>query len=656
MRKSLPLVALMLLMSFTALRAEKKPEIAPSYAWRTIAPLGLHDPAVIDTAFCNYAQRSVPSDLSPAYAITGNLGAEGLQMIYFDRPAVSDFYFHDALAPWLPSLGTHTYYNTRIPMTLLSYNTGGGRDNAQDRLSAVFSGNVGPKLQIGANFDYLYSKGSYDNQAAKSLTWGFSGSYIGDRYELQAFYNHWNSLNKENGGITDDLYITDPAELQGGQSSINAKTIPTNLSDAHTRVVGGEFYMNHRYKVGYWKDEQVNDTTTIRTYVPVSSFIWTMDYRDDKHLFYNTNQAEAEKFWKNTYLNEGSTRDRTTYWSLRNTFGISMIEGFHKRAKFGLAAYVTHEYRKYGQTADTVAISGPDRPAGLTPYPFASRLRSSEGQNLMWVGGQLTKQHGSLLTYEATAEFGLVGAAAGEVKVDGHASARFRMLGDTVTVKAYGLFHNVSAPFLMNHYISNHFAWDNDFGKTRRFRAGGELVVPWTSTRINVGVENIQNMIYFGSEGLPVQHSGSVQVFSASLVQNIRAGILHWDNRMTYQTSSVDEVLPLPKFAIYSNLYLKFKVARVLDVQFGLDCDYYTRYYAPAYQPATVAFCNQREIMCGNYPFMNLYANFKLSRARFYVMMSHINQGLTGKNYFSMPHYPLNPRRFQMGVSIDFAN
>ena len=122
------------------------------------------------------------------------------------------------------------------------------------------------------------------------------------------------------------------------------------------------------------------------------------------------------------------------------------------------------------------------------------------------------------------------------------------------------------------------------------------------------------------------------------------------------QTSSDDRVLPLPKFAVYSNLYLLFKVARVLHVQFGVDCDYYTKYYAPDYQPATTTFYNQREIKCGNYPFMNAYANMKLGKARFYVMFSHVNQGLCGNNYFAMPHYPMNPRRFQLGVSVDFAN
>ena len=147
-----------------------------------------------------------------------------------------------------------------------------------------------------------------------------------------------------------------------------------------------------------------------------------------------------------------------------------------------------------------------------------------------------------------------------------------------------------------------------------------------------------------------------MQVFSASLNQNFHVGILHWNNSLTYQTSSDDNILALPKFVVYSNLYLLFKVAKVLTVQLGVDCDYYTRYYAPVYQPATMGFCNQHSTMIGNYPFMNAYINMKLSKARFYVMFSHVNQGWFGNDYFSMPDYPLNPRRFQLGVSVDFAN
>ena len=104
----------------------KSPEIAPSYAWKMLPPLGLHEPATIDTLLYNYYIQAVPNDVSLAWATTGNLGAQGMNMIYFDRPAMSDFFFHDALAHWLPEKGNHKYYNTRVPMTLLSYNFGGG--------------------------------------------------------------------------------------------------------------------------------------------------------------------------------------------------------------------------------------------------------------------------------------------------------------------------------------------------------------------------------------------------------------------------------------------------------------------------------------------------------------------------------------------------
>lgn len=636
----------------------KDPEVAPSYSWRMLEPLGLREEVPMDTSLYNYFQGAIPSAYSPAFATTGNQASVGRNMIYMQQEPMSDFFFRDAKEVWLPSFSKMRYFNTRIPMSIVSYNTGGGREIAQDYFKMLFSGNVSPKGQIGAFVDYPYSKGSYNYQAAKGLNWGLSGSYIGDRYEFQGFYNAANMLNKENGGITDDLYILDPAELQGGVSSINPKTIPTNLVASHSRYKGKQFFMNHRYKVGFWKEEKdENDSVVSREYVPVSSFIWTFDYKDGMHKFTNTDGANEDEFWANHYMSTDETLDKTRYSSMQNTLGVSLLEGFNKYAKAGLGAFVTYEVRKYYQTVDTLAMSGEERPADLTPYPFEQRMARKETQNLLYVGAQLTKQQGRLLNYEATARIGLMGPAAGELKLDGNVSTHIKLLGDTVSVTGYGHFSNTTAPYLMNNYISNHFAWKNDFSKTRRLRFGGILDLPHTGTHINVGAENVQNYIYFNSAGLPVQHGGSVQVFSVQIQQDFRFRALNWRNTLIYQTSSDESVIPIPKLAVYSNLFLLFKVAKVLDVQFGVDLDYYTKYYAPAYQPATMAFCNQNEIKCGSYPFMNAYINMRLSRATFYVLFSHVNQGVIGgDNYFSMPHYPLNPRRFQMGVSVNFNN
>ena len=648
---------ILIVMAFVSTEASaKKPTILePSYSWTASQPLGLRVPSSIDTLQYNYHREFVPSMASDAWASTGNFGCAGINQIFFERKESSEFIFADALEHWIPNADNQKFYNTRIPMTLLSYSWGGGRESGQDRLKGIFSGNAGKRIQVGAMLDYLYSKGGYDRQALKDFVWGFSGSYTGDRYELQASVATFNSVNHESGGIKDDAYITDPASLQGGDPNIDAKAIPVNLSSAFSRVKGSQFRMNHRYKVGYYEEEQVNDSTINRTYIPVSSFIWTFDYKTNTHKFVNENATEDGEYFENSYLSVDGTNEETKYWRIRNTIGIDMLEGFNKYAKFGLSAYATHEVRRYTQVCDTMLTSS-YKPENLTPFPEFD-IEPKTIENLLWVGGQLTKQRGSILTYGATAQFGIVGSVAGDIDVSGHLSTHIPLLGDTVSIVGEGFFRNTEASFLLKNYISNHFAWKNDFGKIRRFRVGGRIEIPRFGTTLSAGVENLQNYVYFNTLALPEQEGGSVQVFSASLSQNFRLGILHWNNRLTYQTSSNESVLPLPKLAVYSDLFLSFTVSKVLKINLGVDCNYYTNYYAPAYQPSTMSFYKQTEKKLGNYPFMNAYADMKLSKTRFFVMYSHLNQGMFGgNNYFAALHYPMNPSRFQLGISVDFAN
>lgn len=128
--------------------------------------------------------------------------------------------------------------------------------------------------------------------------------------------------------------------------------------------------MNNAYKVGFWKDVEVDDSTTVEEFVPVSSFSWTLNYKTGRRKFTDTGSAD-NSFWENTYFNLDGSGDETKYWSLTNTVGVSLLEEFNKFAKFGLTAFVTHEIRKYNQYHDTI----PDddkRPEGLTPYPVSS--------------------------------------------------------------------------------------------------------------------------------------------------------------------------------------------------------------------------------------------------------------------------------------------
>ncbi|MDE7389119.1 MAG: putative porin, partial [Muribaculaceae bacterium] len=282
-------------------------ETAPaprSYAWRFVGPLGGRTPAGIDTLMLNYAQKSVPSLVfGPASAITGNYGAAGLDMTYFTRPEPTQFMFDYVLLPYLPDVDRQVFYNTRIPMTLLGYETGGAKNVAQDHFHMTFSGNINKRSQVGVFVDFPYSRGYYANQSMKDFAWGANGSYMGDHYEMQAALVQFNSLNKENGGITDDRYITDPEAVQGGSNSLSSTSIPVYLSRASNRVRGLQLLVNNRYKLGFHRTEppQPGDTVERRTFVPVTAFAHTFKFTDGYHCFRDRSASDAS-YWSHSYI------------------------------------------------------------------------------------------------------------------------------------------------------------------------------------------------------------------------------------------------------------------------------------------------------------------------------------------------------------------
>lgn len=98
--------------------------------------------------------------------------------------------------------------------------------NGEERFKSYFSVNVNKQLAFGFNFDYLYGRGYYNNQNTSFFNAALFGSYIGDRYEATLLYsNNYLKMN-ENGGITDDRYITRPEEMAEGKRNMNHRTFP----------------------------------------------------------------------------------------------------------------------------------------------------------------------------------------------------------------------------------------------------------------------------------------------------------------------------------------------------------------------------------------------------------------------------------------------
>ena len=398
-----------------------------------------------------------------------------------------------------------------------------------------------------------------------------------------------------------------------------------------------------------------------KEFVPVTSFIHTIQFDNYRRIYqaYNTpSNYYANNYNVQEYLSGDSIYDKTRYYSLKNTFALSLLEGFNKWAKVGLKAFITSDLRHF-------------------TLPNATGIDSYNEHNLS-IGAQLSKTQGKLLHYDAIAETWLTGSDAGQMKLDVNADLNFKLFGDTLTLSANGFLYRLNPTFYYRHFHSRHAWWDNDnLSKIIHSRIQGILNYQKTRTTLRVEIDEIKNYIYFASSYNTVndnrvnhaivvkQNNGLIHLLTASISQDFTFGPINWENMITYQNSSNKTVLPVPALNIYSNLYLRFKIAHVLRCDFGADVRYFTKYYAPDYVPILGQYAiqtntdtngNDNRIEIGNYPVANVYANFHLKHTRFFIMLSHFNAGTGRKNYFFTPHYPLNQSILRFGLSWNFFN
>ena len=685
--------------------------------WTVDRKFGDIIPTEVDTMPHLFPQSTLAAGKFGQYNTVGTNYAARQNRIFMDRREKSQFAFLDVYDQVMKNPDERHFTQTLSPITNLTYDNCGNNQNGEDHLDAKFAVNAGKRLGIGFDVNYAYARGYYQNQSVSHFGATFYTSYLGDQYQLHAIYSTYHQKATENGGITNDNYITHP-ELSG--QSFNANEIPVFLQQHWNRNDNDRFFLTHRYAVGFYRqvkmteeeieakkfamaaakekaeaaakakadsleedfsnikpqasnlraqtstpnDSLLNDSTEMfmkREFVPVTSFIHTAEAGsfDRRYTAYDT----PKKFFANTYYNYfensfggDSIKDITKHLYLRNTLAIALLEGFNKYVPAGLKIFATHEMRRFEMPAIT----------------NDNALLERTTENTVSIGGQLIKSQGHTLHYNAKAETWIIGEDLGQLKLDGNADVNFPLFGDTVRLAAKAYIHRLNPTFYERHYHAKHFWWDNSMSHETRTRIEGAFTYEKTSTTLRVGLEEIQNYTYYGMSYTSAdekhtlmqagvrQHGGNLNVMTAQLDQKLRLGPLHWDNILTYQTSSNDKVLPLPTLNVFSNLYLEFMVAKVLRVELGGSATWFTEYDAPEFCPAINQFAVQENASTrtkvGNFPFVDVYANLHLKHARFFLLMQNATDTSFNRAYFLTPHYPMNASVLHFGISWNFFN
>ena len=606
--------------------------------WTVDEVYGVADSVVIDSLVTSYQDNHPVNNYSIANSWNGNLGSPLESKVYFDRKVGSrEDMFERAYAPYLIKPSDVRYYATKQPFSQLVYRSAFPLQMEEDYFKVMLTLNANKYLNVGGLCNLIYGRGQYQNQSSNMLNGGFWTTYTGKQYEIVSSVMFNSFKNRENGGISDNNYILNP------QYSIQARNIPVNFSNAQSAYRNFNYFFNHRYKLGREMERKAKSVlgvdSTYTEYVTIMTLTHTFHAEDVARKY--VEESLPSGFYANNYFSNSYTKDSTAYWSIANTFAVTLEEEFNRLMRFGLSAYVKYDIRHYGM--------------GIKNREDTLRFDNSYSHNLI-LGANLFKREGKWVKYDIDGRIYLVGEHIGEFDLDGRFDFEFNVGREPLGIMAAAGFRNYSEYHQYRYYESNHFKWsDLDFNNSLALDIKGRIGLPKRDISIGVQFQNITNYVYLNEKCLPTQHDGNVQVLAVDLLAKLRAWRFHLDVQAVYQLTGNKDVLPLPDVALYGNFYYKDKFFKVLTVQLGTSVRYHTEYYGNAYMPALGQFYLQKELLIGNYPEMNVYANFHLKTVRFFVQYYHLNKGLFGgTNYLSMPNYPINPNTFQFGLSWNF--
>jgi hypothetical protein len=256
--------------------------------------------------------------------------------------------------------------------------------------------------------------------------------------------------------------------------------------------------------------------------------------------------------------------------------------------------------------------------------------------------------------FEPQVKFSILGYNAGDYKIDGVASYRFKRLN------FFGRFlsQKVEPTFMQQEFRSNAIQWENNFSKISVNQLQGSISTRQTNHNLKVDIkaENTNGLIYYHDENKIAQYDDNLTWLRAVISHHFLRNNFGSDLNLTIQQSSNQEVLPRPKAAISANFYTKFKLfQKNLRVQLGVRSFWFSSFNSPRYNPYTRAWHNTNEQFESTPP-IQVYTNAKVKSFCFGIEFFHVQQGFMGEDYYSSPGYPMMPRSLRLNIRWDFNN
>lgn len=515
------------------------------------------------------------------------------------------------------------YFNSRIAFTQLNMILGFQQEQF---VNILHTQNINENWNFSAIFNRSRSEGFYTRQSGIATNLGLNTNYVSTNKKYSALgglvFNQL--IAQENGGVN-------PLAINESFMQLDTKTIPINLSSAQNIRNGFNVFFKQNYNFTE-KDSVYNssDSTYTKEYKIKRGFSheFYLDNRyfvfEDENLFNNPGELA---YHNNIFLDSLLTNDSTRYRLLKNKVSWS---DYSSNVKYE-AGVLTENIFLYNNSQENTFYNL----GGFTNWKI-----------------NLAKN----FFVNAAGKLMFTGLNAGDFKADGDVNFMPDFLNNTMLTSFVSLQNRTPDRVKMT-YLSNHFLWDNEnnFNNEQIFTLGGKLKPKNEKWDVNFKYQTINNYIYFDQLAMPQQHGSVVNYFSldASLKLNFKNWT--WQPYVITQGTPNDDVLRVPTLYTRQSFYYDTQFFKnALGAQIGVDVSYFTTYFGDAYNPALGMFHLNDTYQVGNFPFIDLFANFKIKSSKVFLSFSNVLADVVGVNYAQIPLYRHPTLAIRFGLQWNF--
>ena len=598
---------------------------------------------------------------------------------YFNRTSENGVSFYQPYESWTYSAKTLPFYNTKTAYTELSY-TGtlfANTQKASDNLHILTSQNIFPEFNYTLEYNRFGGNGIMENETTANKSLSASFNYTGKKYLMHAGYIHNKITRNENGGTTDNAMVRD--------TTLDAREYPIHLSKASNKIVKKTFFLDQQYRIPFTFINTMRDKKWDKAYrerilasgdslmiASVDSLVLlaaqereaardTLDPEDITTAFIghsseysvfrkryedqiSSSDEIARQFYRDFLYNPTNSYDSTRVSKLENRVFLRLQpwadDAIVSKLNAGVGNRITNWY-----DFDPTFLKGNTNTIWNSSFVYAG------------VEGQLR----DYIHWDASGDYVFLGNEMNDMSIKANALFTLhpfrRARKSPVSLNVHFETSLKEPEHYHNHFYSNHFKWNNDFRKTSETKLQARLDIPKWKVSAEVGYALLDGNIYFDSLAVVRQNTSPMSVLSASLSKDFAFGPLRMDNRLLFQVSSNQDVVPVPTLAANSRLYLQFDISKgTMKMQLGGDVWYNTLYYSPAWNPAVGVFYNQKQTQYHNGPVIDAFINVQWKRACIFLKAENVGQGwpMEKNDYFSAHHYIRTQRALKFGVYWPF--